>query len=226
MRYEIMQPGAFAFLKVQLEAGESIKAESDAMMAMSANIKVAGKMEGGMLGGLARKFLSGESLFFQQLTAQGKAGEAVLAPPIPGDVAAYELTGNTLCITSGGFLAAEESVKIETKMQNLGKGIFSGAGLFVVKASGSGVLFFNSFGAIYPIELTAGEELVVDTGHLVAWDAAMDYQLTKASSGIMSSLTSGEMLVCKFTGPGRVYTQSRNPGSFGGWVSGILPSQG
>ena len=35
MRYEIMQPGAFAFLKVQLEAGESIKAESDAMMAMS-----------------------------------------------------------------------------------------------------------------------------------------------------------------------------------------------
>ena len=51
MRYEIMQPGAFAFLKVQLEAGESIKAESDAMMAMSGNIKVEGKMEGGMLGG-------------------------------------------------------------------------------------------------------------------------------------------------------------------------------
>ena len=109
MRYEIMQPGAFAFLKVQLEAGESIKAESDAMMAMSGNIKVEGKMEGGMLGGLARKFLSGESLFFQHLTAQGQAGEAVLAPPIPGDVSAYELTGNTLCITSGGFLAAEES---------------------------------------------------------------------------------------------------------------------
>lgn len=148
MRYEIMQPGAFAFLKVQLEAGESIKAESDAMMAMSGNIKVEGKMEGGMLGGLARKFLSGESLFFQHLTAQGQAGEAVLAPPIPGDVSAYELTGNTLCITSGGFLAAEESVKIETKMQNLGKGLFSGAGLFVVKASGTGTLFFNSFGAL------------------------------------------------------------------------------
>ena len=192
MRYEIMQPGAFAFLKVQLEAGESIKAESDAMMAMSGNIKVEGKMEGGMLGGLARKFLSGESLFFQHLTAQGQAGEAVLAPPIPGDVSAYELTGNTLCITSGGFLAAEESVKIETKMQNLGKGLFSGAGLFVVKASGTGTLFFNSFGAIYPLELQVGEEMVVDTGHLVAWDADMNYKVTKASSGIMSSLTSGE----------------------------------
>lgn len=109
MRYEIMQPGAFAFLKVNLEAGEAIKSESDAMMMMSGNIKVEGKMEGGMLGGLARKFLSGESLFFQKLTAQNKAGEAVLAPPIPGDVGVYELQGNTLCITSGGFLAAEES---------------------------------------------------------------------------------------------------------------------
>lgn len=64
--------------------------------------------------------------------------------------------------------------------------------------------------AIYPIELQAGEEMVVDTGHLVAWDADMNYKVTKASSGIMSSLTSGEMLVCKFTGPGKVYTQSRN----------------
>ncbi|WP_418797133.1 TIGR00266 family protein, partial [Phascolarctobacterium faecium] len=135
-------------------------------------------------------------------------------------------TGNTLCITSGGFLAAEESVKIETKMQNLGKGLFSGAGLFVVKASGTGTLFFNSFGAIYPLELQVGEEMVVDTGHLVAWDADMNYKVTKASSGIMSSLTSGEMLVCKFTGPGKVYTQSRNPGSFGCWVGGIIPSQG
>ena len=74
------------------------------------------------------------------------------------------------------FLAAEESVKIETKMQNLGKGLFSGAGLFVVKASGTGTLFFNSFGAIYPLELQVGEEMVVDTGHLVAWDADMNYK--------------------------------------------------
>ena len=56
MRYEIMQPGAFAFLKVQLEAGESIKAESDAMMAKTGKIKDEAKIEGGILGGLARKY--------------------------------------------------------------------------------------------------------------------------------------------------------------------------
>lgn len=42
----------------------------------------------------------------------------------------------------------------------------------------------------------------MDTGHLVAWDADMNYKVTKASSSIMSRLTSGEMLVCRFTGPG------------------------
>lgn len=84
MRYEIMQPGAFAFLKVQLEAGESIKAESDAMMAMSGNIKVEGKMEGGILGSLARKFLSGESLFFQHLTAQGASWGGCFSPADTG----------------------------------------------------------------------------------------------------------------------------------------------
>lgn len=225
MRYEIMQPGAFAFLKISLEAGESIKAESDAMMTMSGNIALEGKMEGGLLGGLARTFLSGESLFFQKLTAKGGPGETTLAPAIPGDVGVYELTGNSVYITTGGFLAAENSVDIETKMQNLGKGVFSGAGLFVVKASGRGLLFFSSFGAIYSIDVKAGEEVVVDTGHLVAWDAAMRYSIGKASSGMINSLTSGEMLVCRFTGPGRVYTQSRNPGSFGCWLNTLLPQK-
>lgn len=84
MRYEIMQPGAFAFLKVQLEAGESIKAESDAMMAMSGNIKVEGKMEGGMLGGLARKFLSGESLFFSASDSTGASWGGCFSPADTG----------------------------------------------------------------------------------------------------------------------------------------------
>ena len=225
MQFEIMQPGDFALLKLTLEANETIKAESDAMMSMSSNIVLESKMEGGLLGGLARSFLSGESIFFQTLTAQSKSGEVILAPALPGDVLAYQLNGNTLCIQSGGFLAAESSVEINTKMQNLGKGLFSGAGLFVVKVQGIGTVFFNSFGAIVTKELTAGEEYIVDTGHLVAWEDSMNYKIQKAASGLMTSLTSGECLVCKFTGPGKVYLQSRNPSSFGAWVKGYLPEK-
>lgn len=35
-----------------------------------------------------------------------------------------------------------------------------------------------------------------------------------ASGGIISGLSSGEGLVCKFTGPGTVFMQTRNPVSF------------
>ena len=49
--YEILYPEAFPVVECHLERGESIKAESDAMIAMSATIDVEGKMDGGILGG-------------------------------------------------------------------------------------------------------------------------------------------------------------------------------
>ncbi len=55
-----------------------------------------------------------------------------------------------------------------------------------------------------------GERYVVDNGHLVAWNTK--YILERvASGGIISGLSSGEGLVCKFTGPGTVFMQTRNP---------------
>lgn len=50
----------------------------------------------------------------------------------------------------------------------------------------------------------------MDNGHLVAWNTK--YILERvASGGIISGLSSGEGLVCKFTGPGTVFMQTRNP---------------
>ncbi len=86
-------------------------------------------------------------------------------------------------------------------------------------------VFFNTFGAIYTKELSVGEEYIVDTGHLVAWEESMKYSVEKAASGWMSSITSGECLVCRFVGPGKVYMQSRNPSSFGSWVNTLIPQK-
>ena len=44
MKYEILYPEAFPVVKFHLERGEKIKAESDAMIAMSPTIEVEGKM--------------------------------------------------------------------------------------------------------------------------------------------------------------------------------------
>ena len=226
MKYELLNPGPFVMLKVRLEMGETIKAESGAMVAMSDTVDVEGKMEGGFFKALGRK-LAGESFFFQTLAARRGAGEVFLAHGIPGELFPIPLNGETnYVLQKDGFFAATEEVEISTKTQNLTKGLFSGEGFFVLKASGAGLLFVSSYGAIHPIDLAEGQEFIIDNAHLVAWPEGVDYKIQKAASGWISSLTSGEGLVCRFRGPGRVLIQTRNPSAFGSWVRQFIPSKG
>lgn len=224
MNYEILYPEAFPIVKFNLQRGEKIKAESDAMIAMSANIEVEGKMEGGILSGLARKFLSGESMFFQELSARRGAGEVLIGHQLPGGILDVELDGSYgLTIQKDGYLASTEDVQVSTKTQNLAQGFLSGEGFFVLNATGKGIVFVSSYGVIHPINLDNGEEYIVDNGHLVAWTDYTQYKIEKASSGWISSLTSGEGLVCRFRGPGIVLIQTRNPDSFANWIRSMIP---
>ncbi len=224
MKYEILYPEAFPVVKFDLQRGEKIKAESDAMIAMSASIDVEGKMEGGILGGLARKFLSGESMFFQELTARRGAGEVIIGHQLPGGILDVELDGTYgLTVQKDGFLASTEGVNVTTKTQNIAQGFLSGEGFFVLNVTGRGIVFVSSYGVIHPINLDDGEEYIVDNGHLVAWTDYTDYKIEKASSGWISSMTSGEGLVCRFRGPGIVLIQTRNPDSFAAWIRSMVP---
>ncbi|MBF0538180.1 MAG: TIGR00266 family protein [Nitrospirae bacterium] len=220
--YEYLYRGAFTMLRYRLRAGEVIKAESDAMVAMSSTIDVEGKLEGGVLGGLGR-ILSGEKFFFQTLTARRGHGEVLLAPVVPGDIMELQLDGRTsYIIQKDGFFAASNEVVITTNMQNMAKGLFSGEGFFVLKASGYGTVFVSSYGAIHALDIPSGDEMIVDNGHLVAWPESVFYTIEKASSGWISSFTSGEGLVCRFRGPGRVLIQTRNPQGFVQWVNQLI----
>ena len=166
-----------------------------------------------------------ESFFFQQLVANRGPGEVLLAHSVPGDIQAIEMDGSIeYTLQKDGFFAGSDSITISTKMQNLTQGLFSGEGFFVINASGKGTLFVSSYGAIHPIDVPAGEEIIIDNHHLVAWPALMEYKIEKASSGWLSSFTSGEMFVCRFKGPGQVLIQSRNPPAFGAWIRRFNPS--
>ncbi|MDM8535568.1 TIGR00266 family protein [Desulfobacterales bacterium HSG17] len=221
--YEYLHRGAFTMLKVKLNAGEKIKAEADAMVAMSPNVSVEGKMEGGLLGGFGR-MLTGEKFFFQTLHAQQGPGDVYLSPAIPGDIMEIEMDGITsYTLQKDGFFAGSEGLTVSTKMQNLGKGLFSGEGFFVINVSGKGTLFVSSYGSIHPMDLAAGEEIIIDNCHLVAWPENMQYNIEKASAGWISSFTSGEGMVCRFRGPGRVLIQTRNPRGFGSWIRQFMP---
>ncbi len=223
MQCHILYPGAFPMVKVELAAGESIKAESGAMVSSSPTIDIESRLEGGLLKSISRKVLTGEKFFFQTITAVRGAGEVLLAPTVPGDIVVLELDGLTdYLVQKDGVLAGAESIQIESRMQGLAQGLFGGEGLFILQVSGVGPLILNSFGAIHRIELQADQEHIVDNSHLVAWSSTMTYTLEKASAGWISSFTSGEGFVLRFRGPGIVYLQSRNPGNFGSWMSQFL----
>ncbi|MDR3155127.1 MAG: TIGR00266 family protein [Deltaproteobacteria bacterium] len=211
-KFEILHPGAYPILLYRLSHGETFKASAGAMVAMDAELKLTAKMEGGFIQAMARKFLTSENVFFQRLTADKGPGTAYFAPTFPGGIVPVQLDGSfRLRIQKGGYLASTDGVTLETISQGLSKGLFSKEGFFILRAGGAGLLFLSSYGDIHVLDLPPGKQMFIDNGHLVAWDETMPYSIRLATKSVVTSLTSGEGLVCTFTGPGRVYLQTRSP---------------
>lgn len=215
---------SFALAIVRLQPEQAIQAESGAMVSMTPNVELQSGMKGGIMGALKRAVV-GESVFISTFTARGGPGEVCLAPPAPGDVTALNLSGQGFLIQSSSFLAASPSINVDTKFGGA-RSFFSGEGLFLIHASGAGTLLLSSFGAIRKKTLRPGEQYVVDTGHIVAFEASVQYQLQKAAKGIFRTMTSGEGLVAVYTGPGDIYIQTRNLEAFAGLLKSFFPSQG
>ena len=194
------------------------------MVSMSANVELYSQMKGGVFGALKRA-VGGESAFVSTLTARGFVGEVTLAPGAPGDVAGIEMQNQTFMVQASSYLAGDTSLVVDTKFGGA-KSFLGREGLFLLQVHGAGLLLVSSFGAIHRKTLGPGEQYVIDTGHLVAWEGHMQYTLRKASkSGFFRSLVSGEGFVAEFTGPGEILIQTRNLAAFAGLLRPFFPSQ-
>ncbi|MFB6353857.1 MAG: TIGR00266 family protein [Halobacteriales archaeon] len=213
---------SFALLTVDLDAGESVRAEAGAMVAHDDGIDVETSTSGGLLDSVKRSVLGGESFFQNTYTAR-EPGTVSFAPPLPGDVVRHDLAGEPLFVQSGAFLASAAALDLDTAFGGA-KTFFGGEGLFLLELSGTGPAFLASYGAIQARELAPGERFVVDTGHVVAFESSTTFDVRRVG-GLKSTLFSGEGLVCDFEGPGRVWLQSRSQDAFLAWLVPQLPSQ-
>jgi len=223
MKYEILYRPSYSLLKIAMERGELLTAEAGAMVSMSEGINIETTMKGGLFGALKRSVLGGESFFMNTFKAN-EAGELTLAPSLPGDLSALELNNQTVLVQSGSYIASSPEIQIDTKWGGA-KTFLSREGFFLLKISGTGPLFVSSYGAIHVIELGTGEKHIVDTGHMVAFDANVQYNV-KRVGGLKSTLFSGEGLVCELTGPGKIMIQSRSEDSFISWLVSRMPKKG
>lgn len=222
--WEIQYQGAFALAFIHLEAEQAISAEAGAMVSMTPNIDLRSELKGGVMGALKR-FGGGESAFVSTFTAKGAPGEVTFAPGAPGDIVGIDLRNQAFLVQSSSYLAGDTSLEVNTRFGGM-KSFLGGEGLFLLDVSGEGLLLVSSFGSIHRRVLKAGEGYIVDTGHLVAWESSMQYNIRKAAkNSFFRSLLSGEGLVAEFRGPGEILIQTRNLRAFAGLLKPFFPSQ-
>ncbi len=212
---------AYSMATVKLSPGESIRAESGAMVGMSESLQMetsARAKKGGLLKGLARKMLTGESFFLNLFKAEAAPGEVHLSPSNVGDLVVHENSGELL-IQSTCYVASHPEVDIQTKVAGF-KNWFGGKGFFMLKAVGTGPVLLGGFDAIDEVDIA--EDFIVDTGHIVAFEPTLDFKIKRVGSWF-STFFSGEGFVCHFTGRGKLWIQTRNPAEFGGLVGPKLP---
>lgn len=227
MEYTIEYKPSFSLLKVKLEKGEKITAESGAMVYMSPDIEIKTHTRGGGgIGGLFKSLktsvLGGESFWINTFTAK-EAGEIALTGVQLGDIDVLELKGEEMILQSGAYIASTEGTDIDTSWQGM-RGLLGEGDVVMLKASGTGKVWISSFGALEKKELKAGENLVLDTGHAVAFSGAMNYNVRKVG-GLKSTFLSGEGLVFDFVGPGTLYIQSRILSGFARSLIPFLPKR-
>jgi uncharacterized protein (TIGR00266 family) len=216
MKTELLEQPDFSLARVTFErAGESLVAESGAMVARDEGVAMKTAMRGGLWASAKRKLLGGESLFINTFTASAPGQTLYLAAGPEGDTLEVDLQpGEPLFIQSGAFLAAAETVKLDTKWGGA-KGFF-GAGLFLLKADGPGRILMSAFGAIHKVDVS-GPGFICDNEHIVAFTSGLQYDIRKVA-GMKGLFFSGEGLVCHFHGQGSLWMQTRNPGRFAAWV--------
>ncbi len=207
----------FCFLTVQLPKGRTLKVEASAMATMDVNLKMKTKAKGGL-----SRFLTGESIFINEFSADGGPGEICIAPGPPGDMEHVHLDGDTIYLQNSAFVASGPDVTVESKWQGMMKGFFSGEKLFLIRCSGRGDLWFNTYGALFEVDVSG--DYVVDTGHIVAFTEGLEYSVTRVG-GYKSLFLSGEGFVCRFSGEGKVWIQTRQLPAFRQWVWPFRPQK-
>ena len=224
MRYEI-KGDTLPVLICYLENGERMVTEGGGMAWMSPNMKMETSTNGG-IGKVFGRMFSGESMFQNTYTSQGGNGTIAFASSFPGSIKAFEISpGNEMIFQKSAFLAAEAGVQLSVHFQKkLGSGLFGGEGFILQRVSGQGTMFAEFDGHVIEYELQAGQQIVVDTGHLAAMTPScqMDIQTIR---GVKNIVFGGEGLFNTIiTGPGRVWLQTMPASNVAGALLPYLPT--
>lgn len=207
MKYEIRYKPAFASIFITLQPGDHIIAEAGAMASMAAQLDMKTQFFGGFFPALMKHFFGGESLFVNVFSnPTQRPYELVLTQSTIGDINLLQLQGNEICFQPGAYIAHTPGVHVGVQWAGFASW-FSGEGLFKLKLSGKGLVFFGGYGGLTEVDVK--DEFIVDSGHLLAYEPGITMSV-KLAGGLFGSMTSGEGFVNRLKGRGKIYLQSRS----------------
>ena len=207
VKTEIRYKPAFATIFLTLGPGETITAEAGAMTSMDSQLSMRTEFSGGLIPGLLKKFFGGESLFVNVFSNQTQDPlKLTLTQSTIGDIDRIDLNNNEICFQPGAYIAHTPGIKMAVQWAGFAS-FLAGEGLFKLRLSGKGRVFFGAYGGITKKRIS--NEFIVDSGHLVAYEPQIKMKI-KLAGGLVGSVTSGEGIVNKLSGQGEIYLQSRS----------------
>ncbi len=216
MKADIKGSQAFSYIDVDLEPGETIVTESDAMSSMDADLDLTASFNGGFFAGLLKKYLGGETLFISRFTNNTTAAKRVtLVQPVPGEIRCVELNNEEFHLQPGAYLASTDGIKLGLRWAGL-VSFIAREGLFKLTVKGCGKVWYGAYGAL--VEKEVDGEYIVDTSHLVAYEPGIKLKLQLAG-GVFSSFFGGEGLVTRVQGKGKIIIQTRSLSGLASWLN-------
>ena len=212
MKYNIVSAPSYSLIEMDLGEGESVIVEPGSMAWMDTTIKPKTEMKGGFFAGIKRRF-AGESFFLNTYAAEGGPGNIGIAPGYSGDIIVRELNNETLYMERGAYLCHVGNIETSATWEGF-SGMFA-EGMFGLRVSGTGLLFFGSYGDVQEVEVDGS--YTIDNGYAVAWEENLDYSIGRSGRSIRSFLF-GDQLICRYQGNGKLWIQTRSPRSLAAWV--------
>ncbi len=222
----IIKGSSNPFLSINLNIGDKIFCESNSMISLDDGLELTAKVNGGILGSVAKKIFNNKTFFTQFIEATRKNGEVLISPQLPSEIQVLNITESTpICLNDGAFLAASSNIELNMRTQKIKVALFGGrGGLFITEVTGEGILAITGFGSIIEKKITSDSPLIVDNNFVVGWSKNLTQEITIKTThknifqNLFNSIKSGEIITNKFSGEGTVYLCSKNKNHYINWL--------
>ena len=219
MEYRIQHAPVFTVVEFQLNEADEVVAQPDSMISMTPSIQISATIgepgaDNRWWSGVKSVF-GGESFFRAVFRAKRDAQSLLLAPENFGDILPLAIIETeSLFLSRGAYLAHFGGCRLDVAYGGI-KGMLAKTGLFLLRVSGTGTLFCQTYGATIERTLAPQEQFLIDNRYVIAFSTTVTYELVKSSERMRDSLMSGEGFINRFTGPGRLIYQTRTKPSGG-----------